>query len=111
MVHVGKHHVNGEWVFIRASDDKHVQDVDYTGVFQALQNLDFAQRGDRHALLFVVHQNSLQGDQTFGCILYGFVHLTEGTFAKLSGDGVIGFGATAQERLAVCFDVLLRRPL
>lgn len=88
VVHVRKNHVhrNGRTL---ASNDDHINNVDDARVLESFENLNFSKGSDRHSLLLVMHENSLEGDD-FPCgFLDRFVDLTKCPFPQLCRNVVI----------------------
>jgi hypothetical protein len=59
VVHVGEYHVHGQGVLGITPDNKHIQKFHDTGMVQRLEDLDFSERGDGHAFLLIVHEDTL----------------------------------------------------
>ena len=93
-------------------------------MFERLQNLDLAQSGDGHSLLFVVHQDTFERDgfvtlslnglvdlstMTVSCILklYRNNHIPKSTFAKFCQKGVIALLTASLEHSTICILLLL----
>ena len=101
---------------------------------QGLQDLNFTQSRDRHALFLVVHEDTLQSDRVALFAMNGFVHLSigivsskvahsheescqkddnapEGTFTELGHHGIIALLPAAHEDATVGFELLFSGPV
>ena len=76
VIHIGKHHIHRQRIFLRAPDDEHVQDVHDRRVLQRFENLDFSQRGNGHPFLLVVHQDTLESNGLSSLLVDGFMDLS-----------------------------------
>ena len=61
-------------VLLRSAD---LQQANHVLVFKKLQYLNLSQCGDRKALLLVLHEHFLQGDDFSGALVLGLEHLAE----------------------------------
>ena len=101
---------------------------------QGLQNLNFTQSRDRHALFLIVHEDTLQSDRVALFAMNGFVHFSigivssevavsheescqkddnapEGTFSQLGHHGVIALLSTPDEDASIRLLLLFSGPV
>jgi hypothetical protein len=109
-------------------NDKHIQDLDNTWVFERFEDLDLTQGCHGHAFLLIMHQDALQCNNTPTGSMDGFVYfpvtmksdvyivqrcknqsLPKSTLTQLSRHIIVVLHTTAFERSPICFTLFFPR--